>query len=89
MHILMAKINKDYKLAMIKFIQHFDKEVFEIPSGPEGLVSAVYCLKVNYVLLFNTVVWPKDFSACKLNFNDRSVRITFFLQSDPRTARTL
>jgi hypothetical protein len=61
MHILKAKnIIKNHKRAMLDFIAHFDQDVFDVPSGPEGLVPAIYCLKTDNMFLFNGMIWKQS-----------------------------
>jgi hypothetical protein len=65
MHILKAKnIIKNHKRAMLDFIAHFDQDVFDVPSGPEGLVPAIYCLKTDNMFLFNGMIWKQSIFRC-------------------------
>ena len=65
MHIIKSKgVINCYKLAMLQFIAHFDEDIFYVPSGPEGLLPAIYCLKTNKLFLFKRMANFKGISSC-------------------------
>ncbi len=61
----MSKTDKNYKKVMLEFIEYFDKQALFIPSGPEGLTPAIYCLKHNYTRIFHHFDLSDGIQKCK------------------------